>query len=219
MKSKQFKLVLGLILSSLLTVGSSDLAQAYWAWGPTWDTPSASRYLYVWSNSFTSAQQSAINSANLSYDSSKTNAFDPSDPGSSTLNISGTTFTANATAYENSKFRISRQTAPWGFSSSYPALTCFAVCFSSTVGTDKSTIYLNDYQWNFGTTFTGSIVGSTVDLQTVVLHELGHSHGLGHPSEIHSPMSMAEFAAVMHVAYTVKRSLTADDIKGLQANY
>ena len=206
-------IVIGLVVSNISPSG------AYWAWGPTWDSPSASRYLYVWSSSFPSPQQTAINTANMAFDSSKTNAFDPSDPGSSTLNVSGTTFTSNSSAFENSKFKISRQTAAWGFSSTYTALVCFTACFSSTVGTDKATIYLNDYHWNFGTSFTGSTVGSTVDFHTIVLHELGHAHGLGHPSEIHSPMTPAEYASVMHVTFTNKRALTSDDIKGLQANY
>jgi hypothetical protein len=209
--------LVGAVLASQVPTAAS----AYWAWGPTWTTPRASRYLYVWSSSFTSAQQTSIANANMAYDSSKTNAFDPADPGSSTLNISGTTFSTSATAYDNATFKISRQTSSWPFNNTYPGFTCFAsgYPYAFSVGINKSTIYLNDYQWNFGTSFTGDTPGSTVDLQTVVLHELGHSHGLGHPGAVHPTLSTAEIASVMNVTFTIKRSLTSDDIKGLQVNY
>jgi predicted Zn-dependent protease len=53
--------------------------------------------------------------------------------------------------------------------------------------------------------------GYTYDLQTVALHEIGHALGLGH-----STVS----SAVMWPCYNgVKRSLTADDIAGVQAIY
>lgn len=56
--------------------------------------------------------------------------------------------------------------------------------------------------WNYGSNF---------DIQTVAIHELGHSLGLGH----------SQFStAVMYDTYTgVKQSLTADDIAGIQSIY
>ena len=218
MKRKFRKSVIALSVIGLV-FSSTTPSNAYWAWGPTWTNPGGSRYLYVWSNSFTSAQQTAINSANMAFDSSKTNAFDPADPGSSTLNISGTTFSTSVTAYDNASFKISRQTNTWAWSYKAVAITCFATCTAFTPGINKSSIYLNDVNYNFGTAFIGSGPNSTVDLQTIVLHELGHSHGLGHPDEIHSPMTPAEAASVMYVNSTIKRTLTSDDIKGLQVNY
>jgi hypothetical protein len=54
-------------------------------------------------------------------------------------------------------------------------------------------------------------IGSTYDLQTVAIHEMGHSLGLDHSSV---------YAANMYPNYkTVQRALTNDDINGIQAIY
>ena len=57
--------------------------------------------------------------------------------------------------------------------------------------------------WNNGTTY---------DLETVALHEIGHALGLDH--------STVNSSAVMWASYTgVKQTLSADDIAGIQALY
>ncbi|HTM47439.1 MAG TPA: matrixin family metalloprotease [Bryobacteraceae bacterium] len=53
-------------------------------------------------------------------------------------------------------------------------------------------------------------IGASIDVYSVVLHELGHSLGLGH-SDLPS--------AVMYPFYKQSSALTADDIEGLQALY
>ncbi len=54
-------------------------------------------------------------------------------------------------------------------------------------------------------------IGSTYDIQSVVMHELGHALGLSHSST---------YGAVMYPSYSaVKRALTSDDIAGIQAIY
>jgi hypothetical protein len=53
-------------------------------------------------------------------------------------------------------------------------------------------------------------IGASIDVYSVVLHELGHSLGLGH-SDLPS--------AVMYPFYKQSSTLTADDIEGLQALY
>lgn len=54
-------------------------------------------------------------------------------------------------------------------------------------------------------------IGSTFDIETVALHEIGHALGMGH-SAIES--------AVMYADYNgVKNSLTSDDIAGIQSIY
>ena len=62
------------------------------------------------------------------------------------------------------------------------------------------------------------------DFETVTLHEFGHAHGLGHPfqdcpTHLNCPMTTAEIASVMNVNFTIKRTLTGDDIAGLAAIY
>lgn len=57
----------------------------------------------------------------------------------------------------------------------------------------------------------GDGTGGTLDLATVILHELGHALGLGHSSAS---------GAIMDPFYTgVKLTLTADDIAGIQSLY
>jgi Matrixin/Glucodextranase, domain B len=53
-------------------------------------------------------------------------------------------------------------------------------------------------------------VGASIDLYSVTLHELGHALGLGH-SDLPS--------AVMYPYYKMSRTLSADDIAGIQALY
>jgi hypothetical protein len=61
--------------------------------------------------------------------------------------------------------------------------------------------------------WTTSDTGVDVDLQSVVTHEFGHALGLNHS---------ANSAAVMYASYTqgsIKRTLTSDDLAGLNAIY
>jgi hypothetical protein len=54
-------------------------------------------------------------------------------------------------------------------------------------------------------------INSDYDLETVVIHELGHALGMGHS---------AISAAVMSAYYTgVKQTLTSDDIAGIDSIY
>ena len=65
-----------------------------------------------------------------------------------------------------------------------------------------------DIYFNTGQTFRN---GSTYDLITVAAHEIGHALGL-----YHSGIASAE----MYATYNgVKRSLTSDDIAGIQSIY
>ena len=71
-------------------------------------------------------------------------------------------------------------------------------------GTDAGDIFFNTAQpWQ--------INGTTYDLMTVAIHELGHALGMGHSSDT---------AAAMYPAYiTTKEAVDADDISGIQSIY
>lgn len=64
-------------------------------------------------------------------------------------------------------------------------------------------------------------VGTSVDWQTVILHELGHMAGLEHSCPVpFGPCSATEADAVMYYQYRgILRKLASDDVLGLSALY
>src|SRR5262249_51648636 len=65
-----------------------------------------------------------------------------------------------------------------------------------------------DFVFNTAQTFN---INTTYDLQSVAVHEMGHALGLDHSSDS---------TAVMYATYNgTKRSLSSDDISGIQAIY
>ena len=78
----------------------------------------------------------------------------------------------------------------------------------------------NTARWNWNTVGHGPYADTgvvPVDILTVAIHEVGHAGGLAHPSACGTPYTTAEQAAVMTVAWVMRRSLTSDDIAGLNA--
>jgi hypothetical protein len=59
------------------------------------------------------------------------------------------------------------------------------------------------------------------DLETILVHELGHGHGLGHPWQ--NPNStvttVSENKSVMNVTWSTKRVPKEDDIAGIADLY
>ncbi|HMF37506.1 MAG TPA: matrixin family metalloprotease [Isosphaeraceae bacterium] len=71
-------------------------------------------------------------------------------------------------------------------------------------GTDAGDIFFNTAQ-------SWQINGTTYDLMTVAIHELGHALGMGHSTDT---------AAAMYPAYiTTKQAVDADDISGIRTIY
>ena len=91
---------------------------------------------------------------------------------------------------------------------------------------DPSVILEFDMQlnWTFDWGAGPTIGANQYDLASTVLHEFGHAAGLGHtcPFATSSSCTPSDIAAVMYPALkkaTLKRTLTADDISGLRAQY
>ena len=220
MKKWTWRISTALIVASSIFTSTSP-ASAYWAWGPTWTSPAATRYLYIWGSSWTASQESAISAANMKYDSSNTNTQTSGTTGSSTLNISGMYSTSSLSAFENAQLKMS-YVAPelWVLSPNVIAFTCRSGCSDFQVVhnnlLNSANISMNG-NYHFVASF--SLVDMNVDLQTIALHELGHAHGLGHPNGDGTSLTSAESVSVMNFTFTTKRSLTTDDIYGLESIY
>jgi hypothetical protein len=69
---------------------------------------------------------------------------------------------------------------------------------------------------------TGTVVGATmasIDLESILLHELGHVLGLGHEDSMGSGIGAPIMQSFHNVDGTWARTLTADDIAGVQTLY
>lgn len=205
----------------ILTMGVSSPSNAYWAWGSTWSSPTATRYLYIWGSSWTASQETAISTANLKYDSSKTNTLTAGAAGTSTLNITGMFSTASVSAFESAQLKISYISGKtWYFAPNVVAYTCRSGCSNSQIVNNNKLNSANiSMNGNFSFVSNFDIPAMEVDLQTITLHELGHAHGLGHPNQDGTGLTTAEAISVMNFNATTKRSLTLDDVKGLESIY
>lgn len=208
---KKFRTFLGIALSVAL-VSTAPAANASWKWGPTWTSPTASRYLYVWGPSWDSTQEPFIAAGNISYDQTP----------NSSLNISGTIFTSSATTFSNAKFKVVKVAAvDWPWEINYAAVTCRNLSCTNTVTSNETNvayIFVNSH-FSFGGAWL--LQYYTLDLQTVITHEMGHAHGLGHPADdFETPFTTAELESVMTFQTNVtKRKPRADDISGLASIY
>jgi hypothetical protein len=84
-------------------------------------------------------------------------------------------------------------------------------------GHSWSVIFLNsDFSWNAAGIHNR--ITRKVDIQTILVHEVGHASGLAHPGAC-GPTTPAERAGVMFVSWTVKRVPNADDKSGIARRY
>lgn len=212
-KSFTFKTAAALTGLALALTGASP-ANASWKWGRTWSQPTASRYLSYAIGNLTASQIAAVTAANIQYDNTS----------SSTLNISGVS-PVNSSYFASRKFSILLVPASdWPFDPSIPGITCRTLnCPLDPQNfnlSDEGYVFLNGH---FSFTSAFLLQYFAVDTETVVLHELGHVHGLGHPwgdpTQHNQPMTAAEAESVMNVTNTEKRTLMPDDLVALAAIY
>lgn len=213
--------IVAVLVVVITALTAASAASAYWAWGQTWTSPTSTRYLYIWGSSWTAAQETAIAAANVKYDSSNTNAQTSGTAGTSTLNISGMYSTASLSAFDIAPLKMS-YVAPelWIQNPNVIAFTCRTGCSDYLVVHNNKMNSANiSMNGNFSFSSSFSLPNMSVDLQTIALHELGHAHGLGHPDGDGTGLTAAESVSVMNFAFTTKRSLTTDDLRGLESLY
>jgi hypothetical protein len=212
LKSKSLAKMVSIMIVGATLFSQASPAKAYWAWGRTWSTPSAARYVYGWSASFTSSEKTIIGRAAIAY----------SHTSGSTLNVDGATFTSSTAALDSAVFQVAMAVPTGDFPGNTPGFTWRGTYANEIINlSNKAIVFLNP-SWTWSNHFDEA--NRVADFESVTLHEFGHAHGLGHPwqdcpARPNCPMTAAETASVMNVTFTLKRTLTSDDIAGLAAIY
>jgi len=200
---------IGLAIASL-TIGAAP-AQAYCKFGTTWTSPGTTKYLAGYSTNIPTAMRPAINAASVAYNLTS----------GSTLKVGSTTYYSTADSFAAQPFKISLSDPGEMMPASTPGVTWRGSWNPGTDNLNKAQVYLNP-GWTWSTSFNQST--KKADTATVVIHELGHAHGLAHPWDTTyctdgGSLSTAETASVMNATFTNKRTLTSDDIAGLASLY
>lgn len=199
--------------ATLLLLAASP-ANAYWAWQPTWIVPTTARHVYVWDPAWAADDIPVLSSGATRW----------SGLAGSDLNVAGVIVTNDSSVYAAARYKVQKiSAATWPMDAATPAFTCriISACFADT----PSTYHSNEaiVKFNMGWSFVASWNRSAQigDLETILVHELGHGHGLGHPWQ--NPNStvttVSENKSVMNVTWSTKRVPKEDDIAGIADLY
>lgn len=119
----------------------------------------------------------------------------------------------SATAVQNSSDRINSVQwfeSSWAYSSDFIAITKFSYYLQDPPYIVDADILMNGKNYKWSTTAT--VNGPTMDVQQILIHELGHLIGLAHTSVYNAQM-------YPYASEKVSRSLNLDDKTGTQYLY
>ncbi len=160
----------------------------------------------VWS-SVPGSWDSSINNSRVEWDNQTVNAWWPH---TSTLNIPYPEFNPYGPYQWNMYYG---NFVSWGIPNSWPGATYNG---SGSTHSTSSMYFNSNWSWNFNGTLNEASMQA--DVHTVVMHEMGHANGLGHPWDCGS-MTTAEQQSAMNADFTRKWDINSDDAAGIHARY
>ena len=198
-------LAIGLV-AVMPILARSNSADAYCTSGISRWTSSS--YTLAVSYKVPSSWNTSVNNSRKQWDDSHINIY---HPWNSTLNYYYPIFNA---PFTGSWYMGYETFASLGLPDTAPGATWNS---SNSSNHSWSKMYFNStWTWNFSGVLNQS--QKKADVHTVVMHEMGHSSGLNHPS-VCGTMTQSEVASAMNVTWTKKWSINSDDAYGIHSLY
>lgn len=195
------KLVVSGVTSMMLAVSCAAPAGAYVLIGRVWSSTTNAKSPYVLASNIPSTWTAKLSSSNLKWNLVS----------NSSLKTSSVIVTSSTSTFINAAFTIDRQDLVQAYGLDVAGLTSGVY-----TGSNSARIHLNS-GWTWSTSFNQA--NQIADLESVVVHELGHAYGLNEALSGTGPFTAAAVASVMNANYSVKRTPNTDDISGIAALY